>query len=89
MRRHAPPDVLKLTATVMAPYVINEMYMGQATLEFGDSPFDFLGQIPVGEIVYSGTTIHDFTLGYDEIVYDYLANTAGYHRYVTCIPKRR
>jgi acetoacetate decarboxylase len=74
IEQDAPPDVLKLTTTVMDPYVIHEMYMGPATLEFGDSPSDPLGQIPIEEIVYSETTVHDFTLGYGEIVYDYLAD---------------
>ena len=71
----APPDVLKLTYTVMDPDVINEMRVGKATLEFGDSPADaFLSKIPVRQIVHSETIVHDFTLGYGEVVVDYLAS---------------
>jgi acetoacetate decarboxylase len=70
----APPDVLKLYVTVMDPDVATEMNLGTATLEFSESPYDaFLSEIPVGEIVYGETIVHDFTLGYGELVRDYLA----------------
>jgi acetoacetate decarboxylase len=70
----APPDVLRLYSTVLNPDVITEMHLGTATLEFGESPADaFLSQIPVEQIVYSETIVHDFTLGYGELVRDYLA----------------
>jgi acetoacetate decarboxylase len=72
--KDAPPDVLKLVYTVLDPDVIKELRVGKATLEFGDSPFDaFLGKIPVQGILYSETIVHDFTLGYGEVVVDYLA----------------
>jgi len=72
--KDAPPDVLKLNSMVIDPDVIKEIRTGKATLEFGDSPFDdFLAKIPVREIVYSETIVHDFTLGYGEVVVDYLA----------------
>lgn len=74
IEKDAPPDVLKLTSTVMDPDVVKELHVGKATLEFGDSPFDaFLARIPVEEIVYGETIVHDFTLGYGEVVVDYLA----------------
>jgi acetoacetate decarboxylase len=75
VKKDAPPDVLKLTSTVIDPDVIKELRVGKATLEFGDSPFDaFLAKIPVKEIVYSETIVHDFTLGYGKVVVDYLAS---------------
>lgn len=74
IEKDAPPDVLKLTSTVMDPDVIKELRVGKATLEFGDSPFDaFLAKIPVKAVVYSETIVHDFTLGYGKVVVDYLA----------------
>lgn len=73
-QKGAPPDVLKLISTVIDPDEIKELRVGQGTLEFGDSPFDsFLTQIPVKEVVYGETIVHDFTLGYGEVVVDYLA----------------
>jgi hypothetical protein len=58
-----PADVLKLISTAIDPDVVKELRLGKGTLEFGDSPFDpFLAQIPVKEVVYSETIIHDFTL---------------------------
>lgn len=75
IKKDAPPDVLKLTSTVIDPDVVKELRVGKATLEFGDSPSDaFLAKIPVKEIVYSETIVHDFTLGYGEVVVDYLAS---------------
>jgi acetoacetate decarboxylase len=75
VKKDAPPDVLKLTSTVIDPDVIKELRVGKATLEFGDSPFDaLLAKIPVKEIVYSETIVHDFTLGYGKVVVDYLAS---------------
>ena len=74
LRKDAPPDVLKLNSMVIDPDVIKELRVGKATLQFGDSPFDaFLAKIPVKEIVYSETIVHDFTLGHGEVVVDYLA----------------
>jgi acetoacetate decarboxylase len=60
---------------VMDPDVITELRVGKATLEFGESPFDaFLSEIPVRQIVHGETIVHDFTLGYGEVVVDYLAS---------------
>lgn len=48
--------------------------MGEGTLEFGNSPYDpFLAKIPVRRVVYSEVIVHDFTLGYGEVLLDYLA----------------
>ena len=72
--KDAPPDVLKLVTMGFEPYIVSEMAMGTATLEFGESPYDsILTQIPVNEIFYSEVITSDFTLGYGEVVLDYLA----------------
>jgi acetoacetate decarboxylase len=77
VQRDAPPDVLKLNSTVIEPDVIKDLRVGSGTLEFGDSPFDsFLAKIPVQEVVYSEVIVHDFTLGYGQVVVDYLAAAA-------------
>src|ERR1039458_10352081 len=71
----APPDVLKLNATVIDPDVIKELRVGEGTLEFGDSPYDpFLARIPIRQVLYSEVIIHDFTLGYGQVLVDYLAD---------------
>jgi acetoacetate decarboxylase len=71
----APPDVLKLNSLVIDPDVITELRVGEGTLGFGDSPYDpFLATIPVRRVVYSEVIVHDFTLGYGEVLIDYLAD---------------
>jgi len=75
IKKDALPDVLKLTSMVIDPDVIKELRVGKGTLEFGDSPSDpFLAKIPVKEVVYSETIVHDLTLGYGDVVVDYLAS---------------
>ena len=34
---------------------------------------DLLAKIPIQEIVYADAIVHDFTMGYGEVVVDYLA----------------
>jgi len=74
IEKDAAPDVLKLNSMVIEPDVIKEMHTGKATLQFGASPFDaFLTSIPIGDIAYAELIVHDFTLGYGQMVIDYLA----------------
>lgn len=69
----APPDVLKLNSMIIEPDVITEGKTGAATLRFGESPYDaFVGEIPVGEVLYSEVIVHDFTLGFGKTEFDYL-----------------
>ncbi len=71
----APPDVLQLNSVLIEPDVIKEMRLGKATLQFGASPFDpFLAEIPVNEVVHAEAVVRDFTLGYGQVVFDYLAD---------------
>jgi acetoacetate decarboxylase len=72
-QKDAPPDVLKLISSTNDPDVIAEMHIGKATLKFGASPFDdLLAKIPIQEFVYAEAIVHDFTMGYGELVVDYL-----------------
>jgi acetoacetate decarboxylase len=74
VRESAPPDVLQLTSMALSDDVIKEMHIGKATLQFGASPYDsFLAEIPVRDILYAESIVHDFTMGYGEVVVDYLA----------------
>jgi len=61
VQKDAPPDVLKLISNTMDPDVTKELPVGKATLQFGDSSFDaILSKIPIKEIMYSETVVHDF-----------------------------
>jgi acetoacetate decarboxylase len=72
--KDAPPDVLKLISSSNDPDVFTEMQLGTAALKFGASPFDdLLAKIPIQEIVYAEVITHDFTMGYGELVVDYLS----------------
>ncbi len=74
LQQDAPPDVWKLNSLVIDPDVITELQVGTATLQFGESPLDaFLAEIPVKQVLYSEVIVHDFTLGYGQVVHDYLA----------------
>ena len=71
VKRDAPPDVLQLTATEFVPET-TELYVGPATLEFGDSPFDHLNDIPILGLASAQFTVYSATLDYGEVVLDYL-----------------
>jgi acetoacetate decarboxylase len=73
VEKGAPPDVLQLTATTLGDPVVTELRPGVGTLEFGSTPADPLGSIPVLEILRAVCYEYDFTLDYGEVVYDYLA----------------
>ena len=71
----ALPDVLEFNSLLIDPDVITELRVGEGTLEFGDSPYDsFLAKIPGRQVVYSEVIVHAFTLGYGEVLIDYLAD---------------
>lgn len=72
--KDAPPDVLKLISTRNDPDRCTDMSLGKASLKFNASPYDdLLAKIPIQEIVYADVIVHDFTMGYGEVVVDYLA----------------
>jgi acetoacetate decarboxylase len=73
--KDAPPDVLKLISCTNDPDVITELQIGKATLKFGASLFDdLLARIPIQGIIYAEAIMHDFTMGYGELVVDYLSS---------------
>jgi acetoacetate decarboxylase len=73
VEKGAAPDVLQLTATTLGDRTVTELRPGVGTLEFGSTPADPLGRIPVLEILRAACYEYDFTLDYGEVVYDYLA----------------
>ena len=72
VKEDAPPDIMQLTSTVIESE-IKEMYTGAATLKLGSSVADPLGDIPVLAVLEGRFTVDDITLGYGDILYDYLA----------------
>lgn len=73
VEKGAPPDVLQLTATTLGDREFTELRPGAGRLEFGSTPIDPLGSIPILEILDAAFYVYDFTLDYGEVVHDYLA----------------
>jgi acetoacetate decarboxylase len=71
VKKNAPPDVMQLTSTLIESEM-KELYTGSATLELGSSVSDPLGEIPILEILKGRYTVDDSTLGYGDVIYDYL-----------------
>jgi acetoacetate decarboxylase len=76
VKKNAPPDVMQLTSTPMdnGP---KELYAGSATLTLGSSASDPVGKIQIVGMVQATYTIQDFTLGFGEVIYDYLTESEG------------
>ena len=75
VKKGAPPDVLQLTATTLGDRKVTELRPGLGTLDFGSTPVDPLGRIPVLEILRAAHYEYDFTLDYGKVVHDYLAES--------------
>ena len=71
VKKDAPPDVMQLTSTLTGGET-KELYTGSAALKFGSSAADPLGDIPIVEILGGSYSISDLTLGYGDVIYDYL-----------------
>ena len=71
VKKNAPPDIMQLTSTVIESEM-KEMYTGSATLKLGSSVSDPLGDIPILAVLEGRFTIDDITLGYGDVIYDYL-----------------
>jgi acetoacetate decarboxylase len=74
VKKNAPPDVMQLTSTLIESET-KELYTGSATLKLGSSVSDPLGDIPIVEILEGRYTIDDFTLGYGDVIHDYLTES--------------
>ena len=72
VKKNAPPDVMQLTSMVIESEM-QEMYTGAATLKLGSSVSDPLGDIPILAVLEGRFTVDDVTLGYGDVLYDYLA----------------
>jgi acetoacetate decarboxylase len=72
VKQDAPPEVMQLTSTLVEGET-RELYGGPAELKLASGPLDPLGDIPIVEIVQGRYVIDDFTLGYGEVIHDYLA----------------
>ena len=70
--KNAPPDVMQLTSTEIESEM-KEMYTGSATLKLCSSVSDPLGDIPILEILEGRFTVDDITLGFGDVIYNYLA----------------
>jgi acetoacetate decarboxylase len=72
IRKDAPPDVMQLTSNV-SEFNRKELWRGKGSVEFGSLSADPLGDIPVLEIVAAEYAIAEGSLGFGEVVHDYLA----------------
>ena len=71
VKKNAPPDIMQLTST-MIESEIKEMYTGSANLTLSSSISDSLGAIPILAVLEGRFSIDDITLGYGDVIYDYL-----------------
>ncbi len=71
VKKNAPPDVMQLTSTLIESEM-KDMHTGSATLKLGCSVSDPLGDIPILAILEGRFTVDDITLGYGDVIYDYL-----------------
>jgi acetoacetate decarboxylase len=74
VKKNAPPDVMQLTSTLMDSE-IKELHKGSATLKLYSSALDPLGSIPIVDILEGSYSVDDFTLGYGDVIYDYLTKS--------------
>ena len=72
VKKDAPPDVMQLTSTLLEGEETKELQKGLATLKFGSSVGKPLTDISVVEILDSSYSVGGFTLGFGDVIYDYL-----------------
>lgn len=72
VRKNHLPDVYQLTSTETTS-MKKEVWRGQATLSFMSSPNDPFASIPILEIISGEQIIDDLSLGYGDVLLDYLA----------------
>jgi acetoacetate decarboxylase len=71
--QHAPHEVDQLTSTTLTDIAIREVHKGAGMLKFGPSPSDPFTQIPIKKILGGHYFRSDLTLGYGEVLHNYLA----------------
>ena len=74
VKKDAPPDVMQLTS-MQIETELKEVQTGSATLKFGSSVLDPLGNIPIVRIIEGRYTVDDGILGYGDVIYDYLTES--------------
>lgn len=65
-------EVRQITSVESANYMIDEQFLGNASLKFGSTQYDPLDQIPVLEVVNGRFEINNFTMMEGEVLHDYL-----------------
>ncbi len=61
-----------ITSVESANYMIDEQFLGNASLKFGSTQVDLLDQIPVLEVLNGRFEINNWTLPAGEVLHDYL-----------------
>jgi acetoacetate decarboxylase len=74
VKKNAPPDVMHLTSTLIESEMM-ELSTGSANLKLSSSVSDPLGDIPILAILEGRFTVDDITLGYGDVIYDYLTES--------------
>ena len=72
VKKDAPPDVMQLTSLLFEDSETKELQKGTSTLKFGSSDADPLGDIPIVEVLGGSYSVGDFTLGFGDVIFDYL-----------------
>lgn len=65
-------EVRQITSVESANYMIDEQFLGNASLKLGSTVSDPLDQIPVLEVVNGRFEINNFTMMEGEVLHDYL-----------------
>ena len=72
VRQGAPPEVQQLVVVRNVDIRNTERWNCTASLKLDSGPEDKLGAIPVLQIVGAQLSVGDFTMGYGDVLYDYL-----------------
>lgn len=72
VKPYSGPDIKQLTHVEMTDVVVHEAYDGKGTMYINNRASGLQAGIPVGEVLGVEYLRIDHTLGYGEVVYDYL-----------------
>lgn len=73
VKKNSTPDVMQLTSAINTGSKTNELYNCKASVKFGSSPMDPLGNIEIVKVMGAQYRISDFVMNYGEVLHDYLA----------------